>query len=238
MSLWSHFISNDELLTMKSVHYFPIYERHFSRFKNLDVTIFEIGVWEGGSLQIWKKYFGPNATIVGIDIDEQCIAAEEDQIHIRIGDQSDTEFLDRLIKEFGVPDIIIDDGSHESRHINATFDHLYPMQLKNSVYLVEDTFFSYREESGFVLKQCESFMERTKKMIDLLHARYLGVNIKENFITSTTHGIHIYDSVVVFEKQGINRRVSVTGSKNLLGSHVDKSKLEGELKDLLFPKNT
>ena len=49
--------------------------------------VYEIGVSEGGSLQLWKKYFGPNATIVGIDIEPACATMEEPQISVRIGDQ-------------------------------------------------------------------------------------------------------------------------------------------------------
>jgi hypothetical protein len=221
---------------MKSCHYFPIYERHFSRFRNLDVTIFEIGVWQGGSMQLWKKYFGPYAKIVGIDVEEKCTGAEEDQISVRIGDQSDCAFLDRVVEEFGVPDIVVDDGSHQSKHINVTFDHLYPKQPKNSIYLVEDTFFSYWEKSGGVgAGPCESFIERTKSMIDSLHANYTRGKINASEFTHTTSGIHIYDGVVVFEKRGSIKRISVTGDKQLFGEVIDdNTRRSEELMKLIY----
>jgi len=99
------------------------------------LTILEIGVSQGGSLQMWKRFFGPYCTIIGIDINERHKKHEEDRIHIRIGDQSDIKFLDSIIEEFGVPDIVIDDGSHVMEHVTKSFQHLYPKLPKNGIYI-------------------------------------------------------------------------------------------------------
>ena len=77
----------------------------------------EIGCGEGGSLPMWKAYFGPHARIVGLDIRPECTAFKEDQIEVRIGDQSDPEFLSAVYREFGAPDILLDDGSHQMPHV-------------------------------------------------------------------------------------------------------------------------
>jgi hypothetical protein len=69
MSLWSEFLTNDGRKIHKWTHYFPIYEQHFGRFVNRTTTFIEIGICKGGSLQLWKRYLGPFAQIVGIDID-------------------------------------------------------------------------------------------------------------------------------------------------------------------------
>ena len=53
-------------------HYIPIYDRYFSRWRNTNFRFLEIGVWNGGSLEMWRKYFGDEAVIFGIDIDEDC----------------------------------------------------------------------------------------------------------------------------------------------------------------------
>src|SRR5258708_2020512 len=101
MSLWAEFQTNNGRPIHKWVHYFPIYEQHFGRFRNRTVTFLEIGVFKGGSLQLWKRYLGPFARIVGIDIDPACKALEEDQISICTGDQSDPVFLQSVIDQFG-----------------------------------------------------------------------------------------------------------------------------------------
>ena len=93
MSLWSEFLTHEGRPVYKWTHYLPIYQRHFAAFVNRPITFIEIGVWKGGSLQLWKRYFGPFAQIVGIDIDPACKAMEEDQVAVRIGDQSDPAFL-------------------------------------------------------------------------------------------------------------------------------------------------
>jgi len=51
-------------------HYFDIYSRYFERYRDRPITMLEIGVFRGGSLRMWKKYFHPDSTIVGIDVDE------------------------------------------------------------------------------------------------------------------------------------------------------------------------
>lgn len=72
MNLWSDFLTNDTRLIHKWKHYFPIYERHFRQWVYKPLTFVEIGCGLGGSLQMWKRYFGPHATIVGIDILPRC----------------------------------------------------------------------------------------------------------------------------------------------------------------------
>ena len=52
----------------KWTQYIPLYHRHFSKFRGKDINIMEIGLAAGGSLQLWRKYFGPKAKIYGIDI--------------------------------------------------------------------------------------------------------------------------------------------------------------------------
>ncbi len=91
MGLWSDFLTNQDRVIHKWKHYFPIYDRHSQRDSvNTDVVFIEIGCGQGGSLQMWKRFFGPYARIVGIDINPACTDFAEDQyqIEIRIGDQS------------------------------------------------------------------------------------------------------------------------------------------------------
>ena len=63
----------------KWTHYFDIYHNHLSRFIGREISIVEIGVQSGGSLRMWRHYFGPNCRIFGIDVDPNCKAFENDQ---------------------------------------------------------------------------------------------------------------------------------------------------------------
>ena len=60
-------------------HYFPIYEKHFEYYRGKRPRVLEIGIDHGGSLQLWKRYFGPGAHIIGVDIRPETLF-EEPQI--------------------------------------------------------------------------------------------------------------------------------------------------------------
>lgn len=208
MNLWQDFLINDGKIIHKWVHYFPIYERHFGPWQNKTMTFFEIGVSKGGSLGMWQRYFGPLARIVGIDINPECKEHEAPGISVRIGDQSDPLFLQSLIEEFGVPDVVLDDGSHQMGHILATFNFLYPKVSKNGVYIVEDLHTAYWEEYGGGLDNSESFINISKGFIDQLNADHSRGKVLPDHITRDTFSMSFYDSIIVFEKGHIFRKES------------------------------
>jgi SAM-dependent methyltransferase len=200
MTLWSDFLNNDQRIIHKWKHYFPAYERHFGKFVNTDVTFLEIGCGGGGSLQMWKRFLGPYARIVGIDLRPECKEFAEDQIDIRIGDQSDKSFLLEVCKEFGTPNVVLDDGSHIMSHIHASFSALYPQLSQNSVYMVEDLHTAYWSDFEGGLKRKESFIETCKDLIDELNADHSRGALAATEFSRTTLSMHFYDSIVVFEK--------------------------------------
>jgi cephalosporin hydroxylase len=83
--LHAYFNNNNHKYIDKWLHYLDIYHRHFERFRGKPVTVLEIGVYHGGSLQMWKEYFGVHANIIGIDINPICKELEEENIKIYIG---------------------------------------------------------------------------------------------------------------------------------------------------------
>jgi len=200
MGLWSEFLSHNGRTIHKWKHYFPAYDIHFSRYVNRPMTFVEIGCGEGGSLQMWKRFLGPHAQIVGIDIEPKCLEFEEDQISIRIGDQSDRGFLCSIIAEFGSPDVILDDGSHMMDHLMNSFHFMYPRMATNGVYMVEDLHTAYWPEYGGSLRHPASFIEFCKNMIDELNADWSGGAITPTDFTKSTQSIHFYDSLAVFER--------------------------------------
>ena len=74
-------------------HYFDIYDRHFRRFRGRDVVIVEIGIYSGGSLDMWESYFGKDCHIYGVDIEKACKSYEREKVTVFIGDQEDPGFL-------------------------------------------------------------------------------------------------------------------------------------------------
>jgi hypothetical protein len=186
----------------KWLHYLDIYHRHFARFRERPVTVVEIGVFQGGSLAMWRDYFGPQARIVGIDIDERCRDLAPEGTEVRIGSQTDREFLRALKRELGTIDVLIDDGGHEMVQQLVSFDELFPAVSAEGVYLVEDLHTSYWPEYGGGLRQQGSFIEFAKSLIDHLnawHSRDPGLS--PGPWTRAIDGLHFYDSVLVVEKR-------------------------------------
>lgn len=198
MNLWDIFLDTSGRRVFKWKHYFPAYERHFGRYRNRPVILLELGVAQGGSLQMWKRYFGPQALIIGVDIKDVCKDAEEDQIHVRIGSQDDPAFLAAILEEFGAPDIVLDDGSHQMPHVRASFDALYAKISRDGVYMVEDMMTAYDPEYGGGHKNEASFIEYAKTVVDRMHGAYWGADDDPH--VAMTSSVHFYDGVVVFER--------------------------------------
>ena len=184
-------------------HYLNIYERHFNSFRDRTPNILEIGVYKGGSLEMWNYYFGGGCNIFGIDIDPNCKDFESlfDNVRIFTGDQGDRNFWQEVKSILPKIDIVIDDGGHSSHQQIITFEELYPHMSENGVYLCEDTHTSYWEEFGGGVKNPDSFIEYTKTFIDKLHSHHIREDIhKDMEFRHTTNSIHYYDSIVVIEK--------------------------------------
>lgn len=130
----------------KWTHYFPIYEQWFKDFRETNLVFVEIGVFNGGSLQMWKNYFGKKAKIVGIDIDERCKNFEEEQVTVEIGSQEDITFWDKFKKKYPRVDILLDDGGHTMNQQIVTFNKMFPHIRDGGVYMCEDCHTSYWEE--------------------------------------------------------------------------------------------
>lgn len=200
--LEKYFYENNDKLIDKWVHYFDIYEKYFSKYRNKEVVILEIGVFQGGSLQMWKKYFGPKAKIYGIDINPNCKKLEEENIKIFIGSQSDRTFLQKIKREIPMIDILIDDGGHTMKQQIVTFEELFNHVKEDGIYLCEDTHTSYQIMYGGGYKRKGTFIEYAKNLIDYLHAHFSEQSsLKVNKFTESTKAIHFYDSIVVIEKE-------------------------------------
>lgn len=186
---------------LKWDHYFEIYEQFFSKYRNREVVILEIGVYQGGSLQMWKSYFGPKASLYAIDIHPSCKQFEDDQTKIFIGSQSDPAFLHGLMQIIPRPDIILDDGGHMMHQQITAFEHLFDHLKEGGVYLIEDLHTSYWKEYDGGYQRKNTFIEYSKGLIDQLHAYHSRTRrLKPNRFTTEIRGLHFFDSIVVVEK--------------------------------------
>ena len=198
-----HFRRNRGRLIHKWLHYFDIYDRHFRDHRGRPVTVVEFGVYHGGSLQMWKKYFGRRARIIGVDIDPRTLTLVEPQIEVIVGDQDDRDFLKRLREQIGPIDIVIDDGGHRMTQQIATFEEMWPGITTGGVFLAEDVHTSYWHEYGGGYLKPDTFVEYTKNMIDKLHAWHDPDHVPVGPYTTSIRGMHVYDSIIVFDKGNV-----------------------------------
>lgn len=208
-TLHQYALNNSHKRMDKWIHYFDIYERHFARFRGKSPVMMEIGVMGGGSLAMWKDYFGSGCQIIGLDINAECKQHECDGIEIFIGSQDDHLLIDGIFSKYPRIDIVLDDGSHMMHHLSKSFEMLYENLSDNGVYVVEDTHTCYWEEYGGGLDREGSFMELVKSKLDDLNAIHTRGRLPVSKFTRTTDSITCYDSVVVFERRRQAHRQSL-----------------------------
>jgi SAM-dependent methyltransferase len=213
--LRQYFEQNTGRLIDKWMHYFEAYHRHFERFRGKRPTIVEVGVFHGGSLQMWKHYFGEGTRIIGIDINPRVKTLEEAGVEIIIGDQSDRNFWRRITNQLGSVDIFIDDGGHTMAQQLITFEEMFLKIAPNGVYLCEDLHTSYWREYGGGYRSPFSFVEYSKNLIDQLHAWHSRDphSFSISPVTQTANSLHFYDSMLFIEKRPIEKPTSrMTGT--------------------------
>jgi len=213
--LYSFYLQHRNTRVMhKWEHYFEVYERYLAAIRTTNPVVLEIGVELGGSLEMWREYFGPAARIYGVDINPTALRHNDIATKVFIGDQQDRAFLRSVLHEIGTPDVVIDDGGHTANQQITAFEELYTSVAEKGIYIVEDTHtslwggrFMDRQDGQSFLQfanaLCAHLMEWTGKMENF---PLLGTDQNEQLINQaspfcrTTNAIHFYDSMVVFER--------------------------------------
>jgi len=206
--------SHSGRVAFKWDHYLEVYDRYLSRFRGEDAHLLEIGVFNGGSLEIWRTYLGQGARLTAIDNDPNCRSNAPADVDVYVGDQGDPEFLSSICECVPKFDVVIDDGSHVSSHQIASFEALFPHVTDNGIYIVEDIHSSYWPTH--VKADEPTFIEYASGLVDSLHSWYQqGPGIRQFFpapsersqplpstdFARTVEALHFYDSLLVIEKR-------------------------------------
>ena len=197
---------NSPYKSIKHKSYFATYENLFSRFIGKEIVFVEIGVLNGGSLFMWREYFGNQARIVGIDNNPEAMRWKEHGFEIYIGDQSDINFWKSIASKLGKIDILLDDGGHLDYQQSVTlFENINNIK-DNGLIVIEDTHSSYMKEFGNPSEY--SFMKVVFNLIDKLNYRATHLKKNNSFLKLPISDIHIFESIVCFKINHENSNVS------------------------------
>lgn len=197
------FAGNEGAIVHKWHHYIPLYDRYFAKFRGRPVRFLEIGVSKGGSLRMWRQYFGPEAVIFGIDINPDCAAFDGEAAQVRIGSQDDPKFLADVVAEMGGVDVVLDDGSHVMAHVRATLSALFPKLAPGGVYFIEDMHTAFWKAYGGAYRWPRNIFQEVRSIIDDMHEPYHGRMPRLPGIGPLVSGLHVHDSIVVLEKDPV-----------------------------------
>ncbi len=163
--------------------YIGQYEEKFKSYKDEKIRILEIGIQNGGSLEIYGKYFQNAELILGCDIDEKCLELtyQEPNIQVIVGDATD-EITYKKIAVYSEFDIIIEDGSHTSSDIVKTFCKYFSRLKDGGVFIIEDLHCSYWKEFDGGLFHPLSAINFFKRLVDVINQEHWGISKKRGWI--------------------------------------------------------
>ncbi len=101
--------------------YTPHYERHFAPLRDRRMLVIESdrrlrAEEEGRRLAADVEVVFPRAEVVGVDIEDKSFV-DHHRITSYRGSQTNQKLMGRIVRRFGAPTIVIDDGSHRPPHV-------------------------------------------------------------------------------------------------------------------------
>lgn len=210
--------------------YLEVYQDVFAPYREQHVALLEIGVQNGGSLEVWSRYF-PHATrLVGCDIDPRCgeLRFEDPRIRVVVGDAGKPATEAAIAAIRPDYDIVIDDGSHRSGDIVRAFALYFPRVRMGGVFAAEDLHCSYWQQFEGGLFDPYSAMSFFKRLADLVNHEHWGVPgtraqvlrpflerygcAMEEEVLASIHSVAFVNSVCVVrrespERNGLGRRL-------------------------------
>ena len=213
------FDNHNGRLIHKFDHYIEVYDQYFSKFRDREINFLEIGLSQGGSIDMWKEYFGPKLNFYGVDINPESKAFEEEKVKIFIASQDSKSDLEKLKASLPQVDILIDDGGHTMKQQINTFEVLFDLVKPGGIYLCEDVHTSYWKLYHGKYKGNNTFIEYSKNFIDQIHAWFSEdkSKFKVDNLTRNIKAIHYYTNMVFIEKANMTEPFEVKKGQVTIG---------------------
>lgn len=158
--------------------YIQEYDRILGPWRDDPIQLLEIGVQNGGSLEIWARFLRGADKLVGCDVNPQCarLSYADPRIAIVVGD-ANTDAAEKAIANHAPRlNVVIDDGSHRSSDIAKSFARYFPKLADDGLFIMEDLHCSYW--SGFEggLSHSLSSIAFVKRLADVINHEHWGLS--------------------------------------------------------------
>ncbi len=213
--------------------YLVEYGRVFEEYRDEPIRLLEIGVQNGGSLEIWSKFFVNAQKFVGCDINTECarLVYEDPRVAVVVGDANSDAVQSIVVQHANEYDVIIDDGSHSSSDIVKSFARYFPLMADGGVFVAEDLHCSYWAEFEGGLFDPFSSIAFFKRLSDIVNHEHWGIAksrsellrgffIKYDFqidedVLTHIHSIEFINSMCVIRKK--TPKVNTLGARFMAG---------------------
>lgn len=219
--------------------YLDVYERVLAHYRHRPVAFVEVGVQNGGSLELWARYLPLATVLVGCDIDPKCggLVFDDPRISVVVGDANTDAAYRSIRARAPTYDIFIDDGSHTSRDIVLGFCNFFRHVKPGGVYIVEDLHCSYMPQWGGGIDRGDTSMEFMKVLADFVNLPYwqrdrAPASLLDPFFPEGTRpdlaafrdilSVGFYDSMCVVEKRA-EGAVAGLGARVIVGTDASVS---------------
>jgi hypothetical protein len=179
--------------SLKLNNYFAIYDRLLAPYRDQPITFVEVGVLSGGSLHMWRSFFGPEARIIGVDLNPDARRWEQDGFEIHIGNQQSPAFWASFFEKVGRVDVLLDDGGHTYAQQIITAQEAMTHMEKGLV-IVEDTVTSYYKAFGYPFRK--TFTEWAKTLVESVNARCVLAELETDWASRNLLFVEFHPSVI------------------------------------------
>jgi glycosyltransferase involved in cell wall biosynthesis len=158
--------------------YLSEYDRLLASHRDRPINFLEIGIQNGGSLEIWSEFFRNANKLVGCDINPDCarLSYQDPRIAVIVGDANMDETERAIVGCTERFDIVIDDGSHTSGDIVKSFLRYFPKLDDGGIFIAEDLHCSYWQGFDGGLYHPYSSIAFFKLLADVINHEHWGVN--------------------------------------------------------------
>lgn len=219
-------------LSIKYDTYFPVYELLLQKYVDREITFLEVGVLNGGSLFMWREFFGPKARIIGIDLNPDALEWEKHGFEIYIGDQASDLFWNNLFQKIGKVDVLIDDGGHTNQQQIVTTHQAIQNIKDEGVIIIEDVHTNYFREFGNPSRY--SFINFAHLIVDSINSRTYSLRRTYEQYSSRVYSVNFFESMVAFQIDSRLCKQSVPTSNNGKSRRVADFRYQGSITNSLY----